>query len=33
MTVGASFVVADAGGHGEGVSLITGVKGTTEVGK
>jgi len=32
MTVGASIVVADAGGCGEGVSLITGVKGSTEVG-
>jgi len=32
MTVGASIVVADAGGHGEGVSLITGVKGSTKVG-
>jgi len=32
MTVGASIVIADAGGHGEGVSLITGVKGSTEVG-
>ena len=32
MTVGASIVVADAGGRGEGVSLITGVKGSTEVG-
>ena len=31
MTVGASIVVADAGGRGEGVSLITGVKGSTEV--
>jgi len=33
MTVGASIVVADAGGRGEGVFLITGVKGSTEVGK
>jgi len=33
MTVGASIVVADAGGRGEGVSLITGVKSSTEVGK
>jgi len=33
MTVGASIVVAYAGGRGEGVSLITGVKGATEVGK
>jgi len=32
ITVGASIVVAYAGGHGEGVSLITGVKGSTEVG-
>ena len=32
MTVGASIVVADAGGHDEGVSLITGVKGSTKVG-
>ena len=32
MTVGASIVVADAGGRGEGVSLSTGVKGSTEVG-
>jgi len=32
MTVGASIVVADAGGRGQGVSLITGVKGSTEVG-
>jgi len=32
MTVGGSIVVADAGGHGEGVSLNTGVKGSTEVG-
>ena len=32
MTVGASIVVAYAGGHGEGKSLITGVKGSTEVG-
>jgi len=32
MTVGASIFVADAGGRGEGVSLITGVKGSTEVG-
>ena len=31
MTVGASIVVTDAGGQGEGVSLITGVKGSTEV--
>jgi len=30
--VGASFVVTDAGVCGEGVSLITGVKGSTEVG-
>ena len=29
MTVGASIVVADAGGRGEGVSLMTGVKGST----
>jgi len=29
MTVGASIVVADAGGRGEGVSLITGVKGSS----
>jgi len=33
MTVGDSIVVADAGGRGEGVSLITGVKGSTKVGK
>jgi len=33
MTVGATIVVADAGGRGEGVSLITGVNGSTEVGK
>ena len=33
MTVGSSIVVADAGGRGEGVSLITGVKGSTKVGK
>jgi len=33
MTVGASIVVADAGGRDEGVSLITGVKGSTKVGK
>ena len=33
MTVGASIVVADAEGRGEGVSLITGVKGSTKVGK
>jgi len=32
MTVGASIVVAYAGGRGEGVSLSTGVKGSTEVG-
>jgi len=32
MTVGASIVVTDAGGRGEGVSLITGVQGSTEVG-
>ena len=32
MTVGASIVVADAEGRGEGVSLITGVKGSTKVG-
>jgi len=32
MTVGAGIVVADGGGCGEGVSLITGVKGSTEVG-
>ena len=32
MTVGASIVVAYAGGHGEGVSLSTGVKASTEVG-
>jgi len=32
MTVGASIVVADAGGRGEGVSLFTGVKGSTEIG-
>jgi len=32
MTVGASIVVADAGGRSEGVSLITRVKGSTEVG-
>jgi len=32
MTVGPSIVVADAGGRDEGVSLITGVKGSTEVG-
>jgi len=32
MTVGASNVVAYAGGRGEGVSLITRVKGSTEVG-
>ena len=32
MTVGASIVVADAGGQGKGVSLITGVKGSTKVG-
>jgi len=31
MTVGVSIVVVDAGGRGEGVSLITGVKGSTEV--
>ena len=31
MTVGATIVVADAGGHGEGVSLMTGVKGSTKV--
>jgi len=33
MTVRASIVVADAGGRAEGVSLITVVKGSTEVGK
>jgi len=32
MTVGASIVVAYAGGRGEGVSLSTAVKGSTEVG-
>jgi len=32
MTVGASIVVVYAGGRGEDVSLITGVKGSTEVG-
>ena len=32
MTVGASMVITDAGGRGEGVSFITGVKGSTEVG-
>jgi len=32
MTVGTSIVVAYAGGRGEGVSLSTGVKGSTEVG-
>jgi len=32
MTVGASIVVTDAGGCGEGVSLIIGVKGSTKVG-
>jgi len=32
MTVEASIVVAYAGGRGEGVSPITGVKGSTEVG-
>ena len=32
MTVGANIVVADVGGRGEGLSLITGVKGSTEVG-
>jgi len=32
MTVGASIVVTDAGGCGEGLSLITGVKGSTKVG-
>jgi len=32
MTVGASIVVGYAGGCGEGVSLSTGVKGSTEVG-
>jgi len=32
MTVGASIVVTYAGGHGKGVSLSTGVKGSTEVG-
>ena len=31
-TVGASIVVACAGGRGEGVSLSTGAKGSTEVG-
>jgi len=31
MTVGASIVIADAGGRGEGVSLIAGVNGSTEV--
>jgi len=30
--VGASIVIADAGGRNEGVSLITGVKGSTKVG-
>jgi len=32
MTMGCSIVVADAGGRSKGVSLITGVKGSTEVG-
>jgi len=32
MTVGASIIVADAGGRGEGVSLVTGVEGSNEVG-
>jgi len=32
MTVGASLVVAYAGGRGEGVSLITGMKASAEVG-
>jgi len=32
MTVGANIVVADVGGRGEGLSLITGDKGSTEVG-
>ena len=32
MTVGASIVIAYAGGHSQGVSLITGVKGWTKVG-
>ena len=32
MSVGASIVVAYVGGRGEGVSLRTGVKGSTEVG-
>jgi len=32
MTVGASIVVTYAGGRGEGVSLSTGVKSSTEVG-
>ena len=32
MTVGASIVVTYAGGRGKGVSLSTGVKGSTEVG-
>jgi len=31
MTVGTSIIIADAGGRGEGVSLITGVEGSTEV--
>ena len=32
MSVGASIVVAYVGGRGEGVSLSTGVRGSTEVG-
>jgi len=32
MTVGASIVVADAGGHDKGVYLITGVKASIKVG-
>jgi len=32
MTVGASIIITDAGGRGEGVSLITGVEGSTKVG-